>query len=126
MLKDQCLNIVANNDFRGKDKNVPVSLSKNKIYRAKLIWRKEGYKSIELKEYYLVPRNTHADFYEDPYLKVCKGCFPLHWFTGFLEVGYIIEETRNEKEIVVDCSKLVLPLPEEEELNEEYEQLALF
>lgn len=97
-----------------------LSLNKNNVYRAKLIWRKEGYKNIELKEYYLVPHKTHADFYDEQALKVYRGCFPLHWFTDFIEVINIIEKTRIEKVIVDNVP------PEEDDLIQEYEQLTLF
>lgn len=62
-----------------------VRLDPEKVYRAKLIWREPGYKSIELKDYYIKPKATHGYFYCDSALKECRGCFPLHWFTGFEE-----------------------------------------
>lgn len=116
--------LISDNDQQGKEIALSMNLDKDKLYRARLIWKREGYNSIELKEYFLVPHKTHADFYDDQALKVCRGCFPLHWFTDFLEVAYIIEETEKEKEIAVNCKKLVPP--ENENQDETYEQLTFF
>ena len=47
--------------------------------------------SIELNEYYIESKLTHAYFFHDRELKQCRGCYPLHWFAGFVEVKEEIE-----------------------------------
>jgi hypothetical protein len=61
-------------------------LDHGKLYKAELIWRKPGYKTVELKEYFIRPLTTHGDFYHDINFSKLGGCFPLHWFTNFVEV----------------------------------------
>ncbi|RBP86180.1 hypothetical protein DFO70_13113 [Cytobacillus firmus] len=56
-----------------------------------LIWRRKGYASIELNEYYIESKLTHAYFFHDWELKQCGGCYPHHWFAGFVEVKEEIE-----------------------------------
>jgi hypothetical protein len=74
--------------------NVPV-LDSFKVYKAKLIWRKRGYKHVALGMYYLQPAGTHAYFYYDKELKRLGGCFPLHWFEDFREVNAEENETNE-------------------------------
>jgi hypothetical protein len=101
------------------------SLDPEKVYWAKLIWRKPGYKFVELKEYYLKPRKTHCDFYHDSKLNQLGGCFPLHWFTNFEEViPDIIDQEVSNFDIKFEENKLVLPETKPEITN--YEQLSLF
>jgi hypothetical protein len=111
----------------GEPAFVSLSLDPEKIYTAELIWRKEGYKSIKLKTYYICPKKKHGYFYDDYALKECKGCFPLHWFKGFKEVDSIIEETKlfDEQTSEQIESKSLIDVMESERL-EEFEQLTLF
>jgi hypothetical protein len=79
-------------------------IDRERIYRARLIWRRPGYKYKELTEYYLQPKQTHAYFFFDSELKDCGGCFPLHWFDDFQEAGQQqieneLEETPEDNEI---------------------------
>jgi hypothetical protein len=81
----------------------------------------EGYRSKELREYYLKPKRTHGYFYHDKDLNECCGCFPLHWFRDFKELEDITEkedcEIDNFKEEVIHLV---------EEVINGYEQLSLF
>jgi hypothetical protein len=61
-------------------------LDRKKKYKAELIWRRPGYKNVELKEYFIKPLKTHCDFYHDSNFSKSGGCFPLHWFNNFTEV----------------------------------------
>jgi hypothetical protein len=61
-------------------------LDREKLYRAELIWRKPGYKNVELKEYFIKPLTTYGDFYHDRNSSKFGGCFPLHWFKNFVEI----------------------------------------
>lgn len=77
-------------------------LDSNKSYRAKLIWRKEGYSNVPLKHYFITPNDTHCFFYDDIDKTQCRGCFPLQWFSDFSEINrgkvtYMIEETNHEE-----------------------------
>lgn len=87
-------------------------LDENKIYQARLIWRKPGYKGKDLKEYYLRPSKTHAYFYHDKQLKSCGGCFPLHWFVDF-------EEVLIEEQVQLEEGLEMFPV-------EEWQQMTLF
>lgn len=87
-------------------------LDKDKIYKAKLIWRQEGYKSTQLKEYYIKQNQTHCYFYYDSELKKCGGCYPLHWFEKFREISNHNESIQEKLEI--------------EPKIEKFEQLSLF
>lgn len=60
-------------------------LSQDRVYRARLIWRRPGYKMTELGFYYIQPKKTHCDFWYDPQLERAGGCFPMHWFSDFVE-----------------------------------------
>ncbi|MBT2661923.1 hypothetical protein [Bacillus sp. ISL-45] len=75
-----------------------ISLDPERMYKARLIWRREGYKDAELKEYFLRPKMSHAYFYLDEQLERFCGCFPLHWFSDFeeIEVEPINEEIELE------------------------------
>jgi hypothetical protein len=77
-----------------------VSLDPDKVYKAKLIWRKPGYKFIELKEYFVKLSKTHCDFYNDINLKKYFGCFPLHWFANF-------EEAQQEETVQEICDSVI-------------------
>lgn len=89
-------------------------LDKGKVYKARLIWRTEGYKSTRLKDYYIKQNQTHCYFYSDPELKKCGGCFPLHWFSDF-------EEVNDRKE----CKSVIEKIESEPKI-EKFEQLSLF
>ncbi len=102
-----------------------LSLDREKVYKANLVWRKPGYKCVQLKDYYVQPKNTHGNFYKDSNLKKFGGCFPLHWFTDFTEV----DPDANEPDIfdfVIDSEEtgLLLAAIEPETIN--YVQLSLF
>lgn len=76
-----------------------LDLVQEKVYKANLIWRRPGYKSIKLQEYYVRPKTTNGYFYNDSSLRDCVGCFPLHWFANFVEVGQdIIDSEINNLE----------------------------
>lgn len=98
-----------------------IKLDKEKMYSARLIWRREGYSSTELKTYYIKPLNTHCYFYEDAKLTKFIGCFPMHWFDEFSEVDekgiHIIEETSSKRADKVEGIM---------ENAEECQQLSLF
>jgi hypothetical protein len=104
---------------------LPVSLNSEKVYKAKLIWRRPGYKMTELKEYYVKPGDTHGTFYHDSSLTKLGGCFPLHWFANFIEV----EPEEVEPEIIdfdIDFEESEQILIETEPKLAKYEQLSLF
>ncbi|MFF2449342.1 hypothetical protein ACFVSW_20070 [Neobacillus sp. NPDC058068] len=101
------------------------SLDPEKVYKANLIWRKQGYKSIELKEYFVRPRETHGRFYQDGSLKVHRGSFPLHWFTDFLTVDFV-ENVTETTDFVIEFDESEQFLIESEPLIANYEQLSLF
>ncbi|MED5052683.1 hypothetical protein P9850_12745 [Anoxybacillus rupiensis] len=100
--------------------SVPV-LDSSKVYKAKLVWRRPGYKQIPLGTYYLKPLKTHAHFYYDRQLKRLGGCFPLHWFEGFREID--VEENETN-EVVFETE--VLECETREEMPENYEQMSIF
>lgn len=100
--------------------NVPV-LDSSKIYKAKLVWRTRGYRDTKLGTYYLRPNGTHAYFYRDRELKRHGGCFPLHWFADFREMG--------EEEAETNVAVLETKAPEcetKEEMHETFEQMNIF
>ncbi|MBG9548409.1 MULTISPECIES: hypothetical protein [Cytobacillus] len=101
-----------------------IELDPEKVYKASLIWRRQGYQSTELKEYYIEPKDRHAYFFHDRELKRCGGCYPLHWFTGFVEVT---EETEQiSEEIVIEFEENDLIYTEDVQEFNGYEQLSLF
>lgn len=85
-----------------KPSNLPV-LQDRKIYKAELIWRKEGYHTT-LGTYFLTATtgcyrcSTDCNFYLDAALTQFKGRYPLHWFKDIQEYdeNAIIELPRNE------------------------------
>lgn len=91
-------------------KEVKYAFESNKVYLADLIWRSNGYKSAELKKYFIVSKKSHAFFYHDKDLKKLGGCFPLHWFSNFEEYIY-----KEGMETVKECNQI-----------EGNEQLSLF
>ncbi|WP_144319586.1 hypothetical protein [Parageobacillus genomosp. 1] len=97
------------------------ALDSSKIYAAKLVWRKRGYKHIALGTYYLQPVGTHAYVYRDKQLKKCVGCFPLHWFEGFREVN---AEENETNEVVFETE--VLECETKEKKHEIFEQMSIF
>jgi hypothetical protein len=100
-------------------------LDPKKVYIANLIWRKPGYKEVALKEYYIKPRTTHCNFYKDSNLTELGGCFPLHWFTDFVEA--IIDESVIEiPDFDIDFEEYDLFSTESEPKITKYEQLSLF
>jgi hypothetical protein len=106
---------------------VPV-LDSSKIYEARLIWRRAGYKQVKLGTYYLQPLKTHAHFYYDKQLKKFGGCFPLHWFEGFKEINAdeneIDEAVLETDEVVFETE--ALECETKEEIPENFEQMSIF
>ena len=96
--------------------NVPV-LDSSKIYAAKLVWRKRGYEQVPLTTYYLRPSRTHAYVYRDKQLEKGVGCFPLHWFTEFREIG---KEETETNEVVFETNEAIVEteVPEHETKEE--------
>ena len=115
---------------------VDLKLDKSKVYKANLVYKKNGI--TELKEYYLrlFPLHDHPyelanlkkncyfyDRYTNGELDGFRGCFPLHWFADFTEVEEQQEEVIHNDEPVEVAEKAL------EELAMEYtvvEQLSLF
>jgi hypothetical protein len=100
--------------------SIPV-LDSSKVYKAKLVWRRPGYKHVALGTYYLKPSVTHAYFYKDQQLEKFVGCFPLHWFEGFKEITTDESETN---EVVLETET-----PERETKEEKhgiFEQMSIF
>jgi hypothetical protein len=62
------------------------NLDREKLYKARLIWRESFYKGKELGEYYITPLESSCFFYRNPGKERFCGCFPIHWFEGFAEV----------------------------------------
>jgi hypothetical protein len=96
-------------------------LDRSKIYEAKLIWRRHGYKQVPLGTYYLKPLKTHAHFYYDKQLKRLGGCFPLHWFADFREIN---AEENETNEVVFETEALECETKEEN--HEIFEQMCIF
>ncbi|PGZ45718.1 hypothetical protein COE56_25900 [Bacillus anthracis] len=71
------------------------ALDKEKYYHADLVYVASGYQGKALKNYVVQPSNTHCYFWHDVERKKFGGCFPLHWFSGFVEIG---TEPIGEKE----------------------------
>ncbi len=99
-----------------------ISLDSERLYKARLIWRREGYKGAELKEYFLRPKKTHAYFYHNERLEHFCGCFPLHWFSDFEELE--VEPITQEIELEFTESDQLLAQNIQKELV--FEQLTLF
>jgi hypothetical protein len=104
------------------------ALDHSKIYAAKLIWRKRGYKHVVLGMYYLQPARTHAYVFRDRQLEKCIGCFPLHWFADFREMN--AEETKTNK-VVLETNEAIFETksPEhetKEEIPENFVQMSIF
>lgn len=70
-------------------------LDPDTFYHAELIWRQQGYKDKPLKRYVVQPKKTHCMFWHDEERKKPGGCFPLHWFAGFVPID---EEQRQLEE----------------------------
>lgn len=98
-----------------------IELHKDKLYKAQLVYREPGYKDVELTEYFLKVRTTHADFYRDQQLTRMRACFPLEWFTDFEEVDP--EEAEMITEELMDIDLEEIPMEPE---PTEFEQLSLF
>lgn len=111
-------------------KCMPV-LENGAIYTASLIWREPRYKGVALGEYYLKAGKTHAYFYEDPYFKKFRGCFPLYWFRDFQAVE-VIEKVREVEKLDIPEQEFeeIVHFSYEEEITpekiEQFEQLSLF
>jgi hypothetical protein len=91
-------------------------LDQERLYRARLIWRKPFYKGKELGVYYVSPLQTSGFFYRDPERLQFCGCFPLHWFADFSAVETVTEEP----ETVIEEAEVIaeeLPAAEWEQLN---------
>lgn len=67
-----------------------IDVKKGELYKATLTWRREGYKAVPLKDYFLKIENTMAYIY-DGAISNFLGCFPLHWFKNFELVDEIPE-----------------------------------
>lgn len=96
-------------------------LHKEKLYKAQLVYREQGYKGVELGEYFLKVKGTHANFYKDSELSRLRGCFPLGWFSNFEEVPL-----NDSPEEVVSIEEVELEEIYAEPEPTEYEQLSLF
>jgi hypothetical protein len=101
----------------------PIHLDKEKIYQASLVWREPGHRSVPLKKYFVRAKNTHGYFYEDLNLETCRGCFPLHWFSEFVEADQEVEEQLLQEEESFIGEEIVMM---EEPIRFQYEQLSLF
>jgi hypothetical protein len=108
----------------------PIHLDQQKIYRADLIWVRPGYKPFTSKEYYIKPRTTHGDCYHDKNLTKLGGCFPLHWFDNFIEIGVqvsvpvpLMDETIIKNDEIEPISNETVHVISK---SEQYEQLSLF
>jgi hypothetical protein len=100
-----------------------IHLDKEKTYKALLVWREPGYQSTSLKEYFVRTKSTHGYFYEDRNLEKCRGCFPLHWFSEFVEAEQENEDHLLQEEMSFEVEELILM---EEPISFQYEQLSLF
>jgi hypothetical protein len=113
--------VINDSDWPQEPEVIVPELDREKVYKAQLVWRNPGYKSKELREYYLKPKRTHGYFYHDKGLNECCGCFPLHWFRDFKELEDITEiddcEIDNFEEEVIHLV---------EEVINGYEQLSFF
>jgi hypothetical protein len=117
--------IIEKEEWLQEPVRLSIILDQEKVYMASLIWRKPGYKSTELKEHYVKPKATHGHFYHDSSLKEYGGCFPLHWFTDFVEVKHeVIEPETLDFGIEIEGSDLFLIENEPNIAN--YVQLSLF
>jgi hypothetical protein len=105
-----------------------IQLDSKKVYKAVLIWRKLGYQSVALKEYYIKPSKTHANFYDDHQLIELNGCFPLHWFSDFKEIyAHKSDDKDNQFETNIEkIEQLFNEVVHETDENVHYEQLTLF
>jgi hypothetical protein len=103
---------------------IPVGLDPEQIYKAQLTWRKPGYKSVELKDYYIRPKKTHCYLYQDSRLEDCRGCFPLHWFTNF--EPYFHEIVLENIDFVIETDEIEPIMAENVPIFNKYEQLSLF
>jgi hypothetical protein len=100
-------------------------LDRGKKYKAELIWRMPGYKNEELKEYFIKPLTTHCNFYRDSEFSKLGGCFPLHWFTNFVELHP--EAIEQEISDFDTKSSKIKPISlESEPKTIKYVQLSLF
>ncbi|RHW36062.1 hypothetical protein D1B31_18465 [Neobacillus notoginsengisoli] len=95
-----------------------ITLERDKIYRALLTSRKNGYPCVPLKHYYISPLKTHCDFYEDAALTKFRGCFPIQ------EVSLIIEETSLNESLTEEINNPIPQATNEEETD--FRQLTLF
>jgi hypothetical protein len=78
----------------------PINLDPGKLYLARLIWRRPGYKQTKLQHYYIKPGKTHAYFYRQYYAGILEefgGCFPQHWFTDFQEIQEELPEIQEQE-----------------------------
>ncbi|WP_445506726.1 hypothetical protein [Niallia sp. 03190] len=108
----------------------------DKIYKAKMIWRRSSYKNLQLQEYYLKlnakDRGAYSGVqlvdhcyvyrkYENGLLSDHAGCLPLHWFNDFKELQQ--EDVHTEEIKVVEEEKTIEEIALEYTV---YEQLSLF
>lgn len=102
-----------------------LNLDPEKLYKAKLIWRKPGYKMVALKEYWIKPSKTHGDFYHDRELEKLGGSFPLHWFEDFEKVEFEKKVTKTIDFVIKPEENVHFPT-EIEPKTIKYVQLSLF
>ncbi|MEH7490852.1 hypothetical protein [Neobacillus niacini] len=117
--------IIEKEEWPQEPKEMVIRLDPEKIYKANLIWRKPGYKTTELKEYYVQPKMTHGYFYHNKNLIDCGGCFPLHWFANFVEVNF--EENVTEAfDFAIELDERVRIFEESVPKRAEFVQLSIF
>jgi hypothetical protein len=100
-------------------------LDRGKLYRAELIWRKSGYKDVDLKGYFIKPLTTHGDFYHDINFSKLGGCFPLHWFKNFVEIEQVTA-VHEISDFDIKSSEIEPNFFEIEPKTIKYVQLSLF
>ncbi|WP_078379137.1 hypothetical protein [Sutcliffiella halmapala] len=98
-----------------------VELHKDKLYRAKLIYRGTGYSQVEFKHYYLKLNVTLCFFYDDVECTSFRGSFPQKWFTDIVEVDSEADNEAVEELTSIDLEEI--PIEPE---STEFEQLSLF
>jgi hypothetical protein len=57
--------IIKKEEWPQEPERLSIILDQEKVYKANLIWRRIGYKSTELREYYVRPKATHGYFYQE-------------------------------------------------------------
>lgn len=66
-----------------------------------LMYQKEGYPTLELKNYYMrLNRKTHVFIYQDSELEQLRGCFPISWFKDIKHIDEIPQVEEEPKDLV--------------------------